>query len=148
MPKGKDLTPKQRRFVKGYLETGNATEAAKTAGYSEKSANSIAAENLAKPSIREAISQLMEKHGLSDEKLLSIHKDLLSATRTVSGIEVPDWDVRARALEMAYKLRGAYQEDLRGLRITISLRPPAAAIRETEPFEIMPEGETEEAEME
>lgn len=43
------LTPKQKAFADYYIETGNATEAAKRAGYSKKSAYSIGDENLRKP---------------------------------------------------------------------------------------------------
>lgn len=45
------LTPKQRRFCEEYLKSGNATEAAKKAGYKEKAAHSMGAENLRKPAI-------------------------------------------------------------------------------------------------
>lgn len=45
------LTPKQRRFCEEYLKSGNATEAAKKAGYKEKAAHSMGAENLRKPVI-------------------------------------------------------------------------------------------------
>jgi len=50
------LTAKQQRFVEEYLVDMNATQAAIRAGYSEKTANQIAAENLAKPGIAEAIA--------------------------------------------------------------------------------------------
>lgn len=49
------LTEKQKRFVDYYIETGNGTEAAIKAGYSEKTARMMAAENMAKPYIREHI---------------------------------------------------------------------------------------------
>lgn len=49
------LTEKQARFVAEYLVDMNATEAAKRAGYSEKTAYSIGFENLRKPEIQEAI---------------------------------------------------------------------------------------------
>ena len=42
------LTDKQKRFVEEYLVDLNATEAAKRAGYSEKTAYSIGFENLKK----------------------------------------------------------------------------------------------------
>lgn len=45
------LTPKQRRFCEEYLKSGNATEAAKKAGYKEKAAHSMGAENLRKLAI-------------------------------------------------------------------------------------------------
>lgn len=53
------LTEKQARFVAEYLVNLNATEAAKRAGYSEKTAYSIGFENLRKPEIQEAIQEAM-----------------------------------------------------------------------------------------
>jgi phage terminase small subunit len=56
------LTTKQQRFVDFY--DGNATKAAKLAGYkgSDKQLTVIAAENMAKPNIAEAIRKREEKH--------------------------------------------------------------------------------------
>lgn len=45
------LTHKQQRFITAYLRTGNATQAAIEAGYSERSAYAIGYENLNKPEI-------------------------------------------------------------------------------------------------
>ena len=50
------LTAKQERFVAEYLKDGNATRAAKAAGYSEKTAGSVGFENLKKPEISAAIA--------------------------------------------------------------------------------------------
>lgn len=55
------LTPKQQAFADYYIECGNATEAAKRAGYSEDTARQIATENLSKPSISEYIAERMEQ---------------------------------------------------------------------------------------
>jgi len=50
------LTEKQTKFVDYYIETGgNATEAARKAGYSKKTAEAIGLENLGKPRIKAAI---------------------------------------------------------------------------------------------
>jgi phage terminase small subunit len=49
------LTPKQQRFVDEYLIDLNATQAAIRAGYSERTARAIGAENLTKPDIAAAI---------------------------------------------------------------------------------------------
>lgn len=59
--KSEKLTPKQQRFVTEYLKCGNATEAAKQAGYSEKTAFRIGAENLQKPAIARAIERAQER---------------------------------------------------------------------------------------
>lgn len=55
--KNRKLTAKQQRFVEEYLVDLNAAQAAIRAGYSEKTARSIAAENLTKPDIQEAIRE-------------------------------------------------------------------------------------------
>lgn len=52
-----NLTPKQQRFVEEYLIDLNATQAAIRAGYSEKTAAVIGAENLIKPNIQKAIEE-------------------------------------------------------------------------------------------
>ncbi|MGO0885060.1 terminase small subunit [Clostridioides difficile] len=65
------LTEKQKRFCDYYIETGNATEAAIKAGYSEKTAKVIGAENLTKPYLKsyidERIGQL-ESNRIADAK--------------------------------------------------------------------------------
>ncbi|WP_050613369.1 terminase small subunit [Bacillus testis] len=54
-----NLTPKQKKFADHYIVTGNATQAAIRAGYSEKTARSVGAENLTKPYIRSFIDERM-----------------------------------------------------------------------------------------
>jgi phage terminase small subunit len=51
------FTDKQQAFIREYLVDFNATQAAIRAGYSERSARSIGAENLAKPDILAAIRE-------------------------------------------------------------------------------------------
>jgi phage terminase small subunit len=53
------LTEKQKIFCDEYLIDCNATQAAIRAGYSEKNANNIASENLAKPYLRAYIDARM-----------------------------------------------------------------------------------------
>lgn len=56
------LTPKQKTFAKEYVKNGgNATEAAKAAGYNARSARQIGTENLTKPSISAYIADLQSK---------------------------------------------------------------------------------------
>src|SRR4051812_9638179 len=59
--KSSRLTAKQQRFVEEYLVDLNATQAAIRAGYSEKTAYKIGAENLRKPQIQEAVAQARGK---------------------------------------------------------------------------------------
>ena len=65
------LTEKQARFVAEYLVDLNATDAAKRAGYSEKTAYAIGFENLRKPEIQDAIQTAMAQR----EKRTAITQD-------------------------------------------------------------------------
>lgn len=49
----KPLTPKQKSFIDHYILTGQSTASAIAAGYSAKSAHTIASENLNKPNVKE-----------------------------------------------------------------------------------------------
>lgn len=64
------MTPKQKIFVNEYLQTWNATEAARRAGYSERSIRSIAAENLTKPDIQAEIKRRIEETAMSADEIL------------------------------------------------------------------------------
>lgn len=55
-----NLTPKQRLFCEFYVGCGNASESARLAGYSEKSARAVGAENLTKPDIKKYIESLTQ----------------------------------------------------------------------------------------
>lgn len=61
------LTTKQRRFVEEYTGPANfnATEAAKRAGYSEKTAHSTGWENLRKPEIAKAVEERLDELSMS-----------------------------------------------------------------------------------
>lgn len=56
----KRLTLKQKKFADYYIETGNATEAAIRAGYSEKTAKEMGYENLTKPHIKNYIDKRLK----------------------------------------------------------------------------------------
>lgn len=56
-----ELTDKQKRFCEEYVIDLNATQAAIRAGYSEKTAAVIGAENLTKPNIQSFIQEKQKK---------------------------------------------------------------------------------------
>lgn len=69
----KQFTDKQKKFIASYVSCLNATQAAKTAGYSEKSYSSLRKqghENLTKPNIRAEIDRLLAENTISPEELL------------------------------------------------------------------------------
>lgn len=68
------LTEKQKKFADYYIELGNATQAAIKAGYSKKTANTIAAQNLAKLSIKNYIDERMEQ--IASERIMSAQEIL------------------------------------------------------------------------
>lgn len=61
MDKQSKLNNKQQSFVQAYLVSSNATEAAKQAGYSVKTAYSQGHDLLKKPEIKAAIAKAQEK---------------------------------------------------------------------------------------
>ena len=77
------LTEKQRRFVDYYIETGNATESARRAGYSSKTAEAIGLENLGKPRIKAAIDARLRE--LEDKRIAKADEVLQFLTSTLRG---------------------------------------------------------------
>ena len=86
-----NLTPKQQRFVEEYLIDLNATQAAIRAGYSEKTAHSIGAENLIKPNIAKAIqeaqSKLSERTGITQDYVLTNIQKVIERCMQVAQVE-------------------------------------------------------------
>lgn len=77
------LTEKQRRFVDYYVETGNASEAARRAGYSEKTAGWIGQENLQKPTIKAAVDARLKE--LEDKRIAKADEVMKFLTSTLRG---------------------------------------------------------------
>lgn len=69
------LTAKQKKFIDEYLIDLNATQAAIRAGYSNKTANRIATENLSKPYIQAEIqkrqAEIQKSTDITREKVLN-----------------------------------------------------------------------------
>lgn len=104
--KKKKLTPKQRKFVKEYQKDLNGTQAAIRAGYSEKSAQEIASENLSKPIIKEAVTKeldkTLEKLGIDAEYILNTIK------RTIERCEIEE-KYEPNAILKGAELLGKYK---------------------------------------
>lgn len=87
------LTPKQQAFADYYLELGNATEAAKRAGYSEKTAYAIGNENLSKPEISAYIAERMEQ--IQGERIATIEEVMQFYTSVMRGEEKDQFGLEA-----------------------------------------------------
>ena len=79
------LTVKQKRFADEYIISGNATDAAKKAGYSEKTARKIASENLTKPDIQNYIK---EKTRSFEKKKIMTLEEALARTSSIARREI------------------------------------------------------------
>ena len=77
------LTVKQKKFADEYIKTGNATQSAIKAGYSEKTAKSIGQENLTKPDLKSYIDAQMQK--IEDAKVMKADEALKGITAIARG---------------------------------------------------------------
>jgi phage terminase small subunit len=81
------LTPRQRAFADYYIETGNATEAARRAGYKAKNADVIASQNLGKLAIKQYIAEHMQR---AEEKRIASADEVLQFLTDVMAGKVKD----------------------------------------------------------
>lgn len=111
------LKPQQARFVRAYIETGNATTAAKAAGCKCSSEDSfrVRGSQLLKE-CNHPIQSLMAEAGIASLELLRRVSNGLGAKDEQACIEkgkvhkwtTPNWGARARFTDMAIKLYGGY----------------------------------------
>jgi phage terminase small subunit len=108
-----------RALLKG-AKKGKAVQAG---GYAKSTARSKATEIVARPGVQEELNRLADKIGLTDQKLLEKHVELLDAQKTVSTVsgkdagagtvdfvDVPDYLTQCKAVDMGYKVKGRYTE--------------------------------------
>lgn len=81
-----ELTAKQKKFADNYIETGNATQSAIKAGYSKKTAPTIASENLIKPNIKAYIDKKMKE--IESDRIMGAQEALEFLTNVVRGKEL------------------------------------------------------------
>lgn len=117
------LTRKQKAFADYYIKYGNATKAARLAGYSEKSVRYIGAENLTKPNISEYIRTRTKP---AEEKRVATGDEVLQfLTRVMNGEEKDAFgldvsiDARIKAATELAKRTCDIKEDKNDERITI-----------------------------
>ncbi len=77
------MTLKQKKFADEYIISGNATQAAIKAGYSKKTANRIATENLSKLVIKAYIDERLAE--IESEKIADAKEVLEYLTSVVRG---------------------------------------------------------------
>lgn len=87
------LTPKQKAFADEYLICGNATEAAKKAGYKEKAAYAMGAENLKKPQISAYIAERQKQ--IDDSRIADIKEVMEFYSAVLRGKVKDQFDMEA-----------------------------------------------------
>lgn len=105
------LSLKQKKFCEEYVISGNATEAAKKAGYSEKTARSQGAENLTKPDIQKYIQELTR--GPQTARIATGEEVLEFFTEVMKNGKV-GWKDRIRAAENLAKRHGIDKPESNG----------------------------------
>lgn len=120
------LTRKQRMLVKGIAAGKTQKQAAKEAGLDRTYASKV----LKQPQLTATLAELLERSGLGDMSLLAKLKELLEARKVIAVVTgkdagmgsvdfiVPNYTVQARALDFAFRLRGAYQKKVEQKGVT------------------------------
>lgn len=89
----KTLTPKQKAFCDYYIETGNATESARKAGYKGNNLNRVASDNLSKVDIKKYIDERLEQ--IESKRIAKAEEVLEYLTRVMRGEEKDQFDLEA-----------------------------------------------------
>ena len=118
------LTAKQDRFCDEYLIDCNGTQAAIRAGYSERTANRIASQLLAKREIQEAISERQKRLSENlDFDVLELKKRLLRNEKRA--FDMGEIQASNKALELLGRSIGAFTDNINNLgdmRIRVSIK--------------------------
>lgn len=118
------MNERQKRFVDFYIKTGNASEAARSAGYSKRTAGIIGDENLKKPYIRKEIDARLKE--MASRRVADAQEVLEHLTAVVRGemteevvtqsgkkfvVTVGEKD-KLKAADMLLKVAGMYRDKL------------------------------------
>lgn len=118
------LTAKQDRFCDEYLIDCNGTQAAIRSGYSERTANRIASQLLAKREIQEAISERQKRLSENlDFDVLELKKRLLRNEKRA--FDMGEIQASNKALELLGRSIGAFTDNINNIgdmRIRVSIK--------------------------
>lgn len=137
--KPKPLNIRERRFIRGIAEGLIPREAARKAGYTEMTCRRMGSEKLKDPRFINKIAIIMERHGVTDEKLVRKLDEGLDSTKVISAniiaqngegmsdahgttkdfVEVPDYATRHKYLDTALKLGNHYPTEQTGQQVNV-----------------------------
>ncbi|MFP7284345.1 terminase small subunit [Bacillus altitudinis] len=101
------LTERQKRFCDFYIETGNATESARLAGYKGKNLNRVASQNLSKLDIQRYIE---ERNVQLEEERIANMREVKVFWTTILRDEHAEMKHRLKASEFIAKTNAAFTE--------------------------------------
>jgi len=114
---------KAKIVAKNLLQGKTKKDALLAAGYKKSTANTQVKRICDHPIVQSELHKLADKLGLTDNKLIKKHVELLDATKTVSTVsgkdagagtvdfvDVPDYQTQCKAVDMGYKVKGHYVE--------------------------------------
>lgn len=127
------MTPKQKKFCEYYIQSGNAADAARKAGYSPQTADAIGRENLRKPTISSYIRERIDdqdKELIADaDEVLRFYSDVMRGKiKDQFGLDASLTD-RLKAgdsLMKRYSVGGAKKNEAEDDPITKSLKEDKA----------------------
>ena len=109
MPKQTRLNPKQKMFVEVYLQTYNASESCRQAGYSESMATKLMQNVLVTNSINHGINSALKKAKIDNQSVLGQLTHIAMEQDPVSkGMK---WSDKLRALELLGKHLGLFKAE-------------------------------------
>ena len=94
---------RKKKFIKEYVQSGNATQSAIKAGYSENGASVQATRLLANASVRAEIVDAFEKQGLSMDDVMETHARNIKQDKHLPTSQ--------RAIDSYYELTGVKKQD-------------------------------------
>ncbi|KGE62809.1 terminase small subunit [Fusobacterium periodonticum] len=99
------MTHRQELFIQEYIKTGNATEAAKKAGYSEKTAYSIGQRLLKNVEVKDAIDKLSKNIAINNIMTAKERQEFLTSLILNNDVKVSD---KLKAVDLLNKMTGEY----------------------------------------
>ena len=95
---------KLQKYKKFRMQGLTQYDSALKAGYSR----SVALTKTARIENQIDIAKLCEAKGLTDDKIIETHLDMMNAevVNSLDGESKPNWNVRSKAVELAYKVKG------------------------------------------
>jgi len=157
--KNKAAVEARRKAIINALLDGKSTlQAGTEAGLSPKTADSQVSQILNNPKTQNCLLEAMERRGMGNDYLAEHHRMLIEGTKVISAniivpgggtdlkdagsmtkdfIEVPDFQAKAKGLDMLYRLLGMYKD-----KQEIDLKQPITFI--TKDFYMDEDGEVKE----